>query len=106
MPSRDANALRFANRSLVTCRSVFTKPDDLDAETIAAALATRWAFAPIELVYQPVGFGSHHWRAVAPTGDTRFLSVDDLRSNLVSTPGGTTDAAFARLQRALVPRER
>ncbi len=76
-------------------------PDDLDAETIAAALATRWAFAPIELVYQPVGFGSHHWRAVAPTGDTRFLSVDDLRSSLVSTPGGTTDAAFARLQRAL-----
>jgi hypothetical protein len=80
---------------------VFTKPDDLDAETIADELATRWSFAAIELVYQPVGFGSHHWLAVARTGDTRFLSVDDLRSNSVSTPDGTTNAAFARLERAL-----
>ena len=101
MPSHDANALRFANRSLVTCRSVFTKPADLDAEIIAAALATRWAFAAIELAYQPVGFGSHHWRAVARTGDARFLSVDDLRSNSASTPDGTRSAAFTRLQRAL-----
>jgi spectinomycin phosphotransferase/16S rRNA (guanine(1405)-N(7))-methyltransferase len=80
---------------------VFTKPEDLDAETIAVALATRWKFTAIELVYQPVGFGSHHWRAVTRTGDARFLSVDDLRSNEVSTPSGTTSAAFARLRRAL-----
>ena len=80
---------------------MFTKPDDLDAETIVAALATRWSFATIELVYQPVGFGSHHWLAVARTGDIRFLSVDDLRSNSVSTADGTASAAFARLQRAL-----
>jgi aminoglycoside phosphotransferase (APT) family kinase protein len=80
---------------------VFTKPNDLDAETIVATLATRWSFAAIDVVYQPVGFGSHHWLAVARDGATRFLSVDDLRSNSVSTPDGTASAAFARLQRAL-----
>ena len=80
---------------------MYTKPDELDDATVVAALAARWSFAAIELVYQPVGFGSHHWLAVARTGDIRFLSVDDLRSNSVSTPDGTTSAAFARLQRAL-----
>src|SRR6476646_5662755 len=92
---------RSTDRALVTCGAVFTQPDDLDTETIVTALATHWSFAAIELVYLPVGFGSHHWRASARTGDSRFLSVDDLHSRLVSTPEGTTSAAFARLERAL-----
>ena len=79
---------------------MFTKPDDLADETVTAALGSHWGFEPIELVYQAVGFGSHHWLAVARTGDARFVTVDDLRKNLQSTPDGTTNAAFARFQRA------
>src|SRR5437762_4887142 len=79
---------------------MFTKPDDLADDTISAALRERWGFEPIELVYQAVGFGSHHWLAVARNGDARFVTVDDLRKNPHATADGTTNAAFARLDRA------
>ena len=73
---------------------MFTKPDDLDDATIVAALSTRWSFATIELVYQPVGFGSHHWRA-----GPWFVTVDDLDQKL-RTAYDTRDAAYARLDAA------
>jgi spectinomycin phosphotransferase len=79
---------------------MFTRPDDLGDEAIAIALVARWGFEPIELAYQAVGFGSHHWVAVARTGDARFVTVDDLHMNLQSTPDGTANAAFARFARA------
>ena len=79
---------------------MFTKPDDLADETIVAALAAGWDFEPVDFVYQTVGFGSHHWRAVPRDGDARFVTVDDLRTNQLSTPVGTTDAAFDRFNHA------
>ena len=36
--------------------------------------------------YQTVGFGSHQLACGRGTGDARFLSVDDIRSNLVVDP--------------------
>jgi len=79
---------------------MFTKPDDLADETIAVALEQRWRFKPVDLAYQTVGFGSHHWLAASHTGETHFVSVDDLVKHVSSTPDGTTDAAFDRLARA------
>src|SRR5262245_52533254 len=46
----------------------------------------------------PVGFGSHHWRALAPDGSPRFVTVDDLQAGFQAGPD--TDAAFAALERA------
>jgi spectinomycin phosphotransferase/16S rRNA (guanine(1405)-N(7))-methyltransferase len=79
---------------------MFTRPDGLADETIAAVLGARWGFEPINLVYQAVGFGSHHWLAIGQEGEARFLTVDDLRKSAPSTPDGTTDGAFARLARS------
>jgi spectinomycin phosphotransferase/16S rRNA (guanine(1405)-N(7))-methyltransferase len=76
---------------------VFTRPHDLADETIAAALRARWCFDPIELVYQPVGFGSHHWLAVARGGRRRFVTIDDLHDAQSSTPERTSDVAYVRL---------
>jgi Phosphotransferase enzyme family len=79
---------------------MFTRPHDLADETIAAALRSRWGFEATELAYQPVGFGSHHWLAVARNGLRRFVTIDDLHGNQASTPEDTRDAAFVRFARA------
>jgi spectinomycin phosphotransferase len=71
---------------------MLSEPSDLDPASLIEALA-RWELRAPELVYLPVGFGSHHWRA----GDW-FVSVDDLEADFQRGPGA--DASFAALERA------
>jgi aminoglycoside phosphotransferase (APT) family kinase protein len=61
-------------------------------ETIAAALGVDAG----AMVYQPVGFGSHHWSV----GTRWFVTVDDLDTKR-RTAGDSRDAAFERLDLAL-----
>ena len=78
---------------------MFTRPADLDDETIVEALATSWGFDAVLLSYQTVGFGSHHWKATATSGEDRFVTVDDLRAKQ-RYRDDTEDAVLGRLERA------
>ncbi len=78
---------------------MLTRPPDLSDAAVADALATGWDLRTNEIEYAPVGFGSHHWRAIA--GNRRwFVTVDDLDARQrVATD--TRDDAAARLSAAL-----
>lgn len=78
---------------------MFTKPTDLADETIRGALATGWDFDAVQVDYQAVGFGSHHWKATGPSGDALFVTVDDLEGKR-RDGGDTADAVFERLVQA------
>jgi spectinomycin phosphotransferase/16S rRNA (guanine(1405)-N(7))-methyltransferase len=78
---------------------VFTRPKDFREETIRAELAVGWGFRADVLAYQPVGFGSHHWLAADAAGPRLFVTIDDLAA-ILRNASDTTDAAFARLDRA------
>ncbi len=78
---------------------MFTRPDDLADETIVAALAEGWGFDAVRLEHQAVGFGSHHWKATAASGDARFVTVDDLCGKKRDADD-TVDAVFERLVHA------
>ena len=78
--------------------AVFTEPGDLDRAELAAVLERHWGLREPQLEYLPVGFGSHHWRAVDSSDAHRFVTVDDLQAGFQAGPD--TDAAFAALDRA------
>jgi hypothetical protein len=74
---------------------VLAPPPGLTEEALATALQRHWDLAgPLE--YQPVGWGSHHYRL----GDRWFVTVDELELKR-RTRGEPLDAAFDRLWRAL-----
>ncbi len=75
-----------------------TRPTDLDEARLHEALSTGWGFDAVGLTYAPVGFGSHHWVAADATGESRFVTVDDLARRRRS-PADTTDAVFDRAAR-------
>ena len=77
---------------------MLTEPKDLDRTGLLALLEARWGLRDPELEYLPVGFGSHHWRAVDSRGVRRFVTVDDLEAEFQAGPNA--DAAFAALDRA------
>ena len=57
---------------------MYTPPDDLSDDDVAAALREQWRIDVDEIAYLPVGFGSHHW--TVSSGHSRwFATVDDLR---------------------------
>ncbi len=56
---------------------MFTRPGDLSDDEVRDALGSAWGLRVSGLDYAPVGFGSHHWRAVAD-GARWFVTVDDL----------------------------
>jgi spectinomycin phosphotransferase len=78
--------------------AVLTEPRDLDRGELAQVVADCWELRDPHLEYMPVGFGSHHWRAVDSAGTRRFVTVDDLEATFRTTPD--TDSAFAELDRA------
>lgn len=78
---------------------MFTRPADLADETILGALATGWGFDAVQLDYQAVGFGSHHWKATAASGEAWFVTVDDLQQKK-RDGDDTSDAVFERLVQA------
>ncbi len=78
---------------------MFTEPADLPATTVASALQDLWGFTAAALVYQPVGFGSHHWLDTDRAGRRLFATADDLADKR-RTASDTTDDAFGRLGHA------
>lgn len=72
-------------------------PTDLDPAALIDTLA-HWGLRDPRLEYLPVGFGSHHWRADDPDGNSAFVTVDDLIAGFQG--GEDADAAFAALERA------
>jgi spectinomycin phosphotransferase len=77
---------------------VLTEPADLDQGELRRVLERHWGVADAQLEYLPVGFGSHHWRALHPDGSPRFVTVDDLEAGFQA--GTNTDTAFDGLVRA------
>jgi spectinomycin phosphotransferase len=68
-------------------------PTGFVLEDLRAALLEHWGIGARELVYLPVGFGAHHWRAADRSGNAYFLALHDL--------GAETEAEFDKLTRAL-----
>jgi hypothetical protein len=77
---------------------VLTEPRDLDRSELEQVLEDRWGLRDPQLDYLPVGFGSHHWRAIDSGGTRRFVTVDDLEADFRDVPD--SDSAFAALDRA------
>lgn len=77
---------------------VYTEPLDLDRAVLADALERDWGIAAPRLEYLPVGFGTHHWSAVAATDERWFVSADDLQAG--HHAGQAPDDVFAFLDRA------
>ena len=78
---------------------MFTRPDDLADDEVRHALVAGWGLDVAHLEHAPVGFGSHHWRAVADrTG--WFVTVDDLVARR-RTQDEPVSAVRARLDAAL-----
>lgn len=77
---------------------MLTEPGDIDRAELKAVLERHWGLHGPALEYLPVGFGSHHWRALDSRGALRFVSVDDLKAGFQAGPD--TDSAFAALDRA------
>ncbi len=75
-----------------------TEPGDLDQAELNALVERHWGLRDVSLDYLPIGFGSHHWRAVDSRGVRRFVTVDDLEAAFQAGPN--TDSAFAALTRA------
>lgn len=71
---------------------MLSPPEDLSPDSVAVALGVDAA----EMIYRPVGFGSHHWSV----GTRWFVTVDDLDAKR-RTVGDSRDAAFDRLEQAL-----
>lgn len=57
---------------------MLTAPRGLSEEMLVGALADGWNVTVADCVYQPVGFGSHHWLVTDPAGERRFATVDEL----------------------------
>lgn len=56
---------------------MFSRPQGLSDDAVAAGLGAGWGLDGVELEYAPLGFGSHHWM-VRRGGDRWFATVDDL----------------------------
>jgi spectinomycin phosphotransferase len=76
---------------------VLAEPNDLDRAALLRALERHWRLRPLTLEYLPVGFGSHHWRAVGADGVEHFVTVDDLAAGFQAPD---PHVAFAALERA------
>lgn len=68
-----------------------TPPDNLNPDTISAALSDYWNLNASSLTYAPLGYGSHHWIAEASERTKWFVTVDYLGSAYL---GETREEAF------------
>lgn len=71
-----------------------SRPGDLSDAAVAAAVSDGWELPRATAVYQPVGYGSHHWSIEDAMGGRWFASVDRL-------DGTDPEASFGRLAAAL-----
>ena len=75
---------------------MYTRPPDLSDDTLHRSLHEHWRVDAIELTYEAVGFGAHHWRAASTSGDERFLTVHDLTAHR-NDDAETEEEVFGRL---------
>ena len=75
-------------------------PADLTDEIVLDALARGWALTTACLAYQPVGWGSHHWRITDDGGASWFVTADDLRGRRDGHEPAV-DPAYDRLRSSL-----
>lgn len=78
---------------------MLTRPADLPDREVAEALSDGWGLDVERICYAPLGFGSHHWLALA--GGVRwFVTVDDLDARR-RDDRETRDDTWSRLTAAL-----
>lgn len=77
---------------------MLTEPRDLDRAETKGRLEQHWGLRRVRLEYLPVGFGSHHWKAIDSRGERWFVTIDDLAAGFQAGPD--TNAAFDALERA------
>jgi aminoglycoside phosphotransferase (APT) family kinase protein len=75
---------------------VLTPPDDLDEALLRSVYERDWGLTVAEMAYRPVGWGSHHWDVVDPTGTRWFGTLDELARKRRSQDE-PLDVAFGRL---------
>lgn len=73
-------------------------PEDLTESDLIAALSHDWGLTVPDLEYVPLGFGSHHWRAVDSAGTRLWVTVDELDRKVYL--GATPDAVLDNLRSA------
>jgi spectinomycin phosphotransferase/16S rRNA (guanine(1405)-N(7))-methyltransferase len=78
---------------------MLTRPG-LSDQTLIEVVEAGWGIASVTVEYRAVGFGGHHWRVIDSTGDSWFVTVDDLTTRLRSAED-SLDAAYDRLHAAL-----
>ncbi|HEX5534497.1 MAG TPA: phosphotransferase [Actinomycetales bacterium] len=71
------------------------RPEGVTEAGLASALADGWGLEIRSAEYLPVGFGSYHWSVTDDDGQARFVTVDDLGTDVCSQ-----EAALAALGRA------
>lgn len=55
------------------------QPAEISCDLVTRILSEHWGFRATEVVYAPVGFGSHHWIASEEAGSPRwFVTADRL----------------------------
>lgn len=57
---------------------MLSPPGNISEAELRAGLAKDWGISPRELVYEPVGFGSHHWMT-----EEHFISADVAKDSSV-----------------------
>jgi spectinomycin phosphotransferase len=77
---------------------VQTEPRDLDRAALTDALTRHWGIHGPRLEYLPVGYGSHHWQAVAADGSRWFVTADALGAGGLT--GRSPEDSLAALDRA------
>jgi spectinomycin phosphotransferase len=75
------------------------EPTEISCDLVARILKEHWGFAPAEVAYAPVGFGSYHWIASAEDGPRWFVTADRVGSD-----GGQTIAAAMQTAHVLADR--
>jgi spectinomycin phosphotransferase len=78
---------------------MYAEPADLDREQLIQTLRAEWGLVASRLRYEPVGFGTHHYRVRGEDGAEWFVNVDALATKAWN-PDDEPDA-FAALGRAL-----
>src|SRR4051794_12602235 len=78
---------------------MFAPPVGFDDDELVRVLRLHWGIDVAELAYEPVGFGTHHYRTEARDGTRWFVNVDVLAQK--TWLGRTEGQAFDGLTRSI-----
>ena len=78
---------------------MFVEPDGIDRDELVRVLRAGWGLEVTRLTYEPVGFGTHHYRAQSSDGAAWFVNVDELAAK--TALGSTGPQVIAGLERSL-----